>query len=160
MACPGLPPSTILAKRRVIDRPDKGEGRKSTGGRGEDVAALYLRRRGCTILARNWHANPGEIDIIASCPLETQSPPEESSKPATILTFVEVRTRHGREGLAEESISPRKANSMISAAYSYMAVHDLDPEITSWRIDLVAIAMSGRTITAINWVQGAIEGES
>ncbi len=77
--------------------------------------------------------------------------------PATILAFVEVRTRHGREGLAEESISPRKANSMIAAAYAYMSTHSLDAEATPWRIDLVAIAVSGRAITAINWVRGAIE---
>lgn len=144
----------------MTDPPEKGRGRKATGGRGEDVAALYLRRRGCSILARNWRANPGEIDIIAGCPVDMQPSPGKGSTSATLLAFVEVRTRHGREGLAEESISSRKADSMISAAYSYMVAHNLDPEIIPWRIDLVAVAMSGRTITAINWVQGAIEGES
>lgn len=143
-------------KCRVTEGSERAEGRKSTGNRGEDVAALYLRRKGCTILARNWHANPGEVDIIANCPVETLAPADETSAPASVLAFVEVRTRHGREGLAEESISLRKANSMVAAAYSYMTAQSLDPETTPWRIDLVAIAMTGRTITAINWVQGAV----
>jgi len=68
-----------------------------------------------------------------------------------------VRTRHGRTGLAEESISKRKASSMVSAAYAYMDAHSLDPERDAWRIDLVAISLSGSRITAINWVQGALD---
>lgn len=76
---------------------------------------------------------------------------------AATLAFVEVRTRHGHEGMAAESISQRKAGSMVSAAYSYMAAHNLDPEAIPWRIDLVAVTMLGGTVTDINWVKGAIE---
>ena len=126
----------------------------ATGRRGEDVAARYLVRHGCTILARNWRANPGEVDIIAECP--PLSPGAENERE---LAFVEVRTRHGREGLAEESISRRKASSMVAAAYAYMAASDLDPETTPWRIDLVAIAMWGGTVTSIHWVRGALDQE-
>ncbi len=73
------------------------------------------------------------------------------------MAFIEVRTRHGRLGLAEESISSHKATNIVTAAYAYMAVHDLDPEATPWRIDLVAIALSGSTITGINWIKNAID---
>lgn len=118
-----------------------------TGSLGEQVAARYLARRGCSILARNWQAHPGEIDIIAECPAHM----------GKTLVFAEVRTRRGRRGLAEESISRRKAANMASAASSYMVARDLDPEATLWRIDLIAIAMSGPHITSINWIQGAIE---
>jgi putative endonuclease len=131
--------------------------RRSIGGRGEDVAALYLRRMGCTILARRWYANPGEIDIIARCP--ANSPAHEAAEPPSTLAFIEVRTRHGQPGLAEESISPHKAASMIAAAYAYMQAHDIDPEATPWRIDLVAVTMSGYKVTNINWAKGALESE-
>ncbi len=141
----------------MSDEQGKSGGRVSTGRRGEDVAALFLRRRGCTILARNWQAHPGEVDIIAGCPVEQQAPASDAPAQVRVLAFVEVRTRHGRTGLAEESLSPRKVNSMASAAYAYMEGRGIDPESTLWRIDLIAIAMSGRTITAINWVQGAVE---
>lgn len=123
--------------------------RGSTGGRGEDAAALYLVRRGCAILARNWRANPGEVDIVAECPTG-------SVLPQQTLAFVEVRTRRGQRGLAEESISRRKAANMAAAAYSYLEGHGLDPERTPWRIDLIAISMSHSDITSINWVQGAV----
>ena len=48
---------------------------------------------------------------------------------------------------------------MASAAYNYMSSHGLDPETTPWRIDLVAIAMSGSDIKAINWIEGAVDEE-
>ena len=122
------------------------EEKGSTGQKGEELAANYLVRHGCKVLARNWRANPGEVDIIAACP-----------GPEPVLAFVEVRTRHGRTGLAEESISRRKAASMVSAAYAYMEAHALDPEVTHWRIDLVAISVSGVRVIAINWVCGALD---
>lgn len=128
----------------------------ATGRIGEDIAAHYLSRRGCAILDRNWQARPGarpgEIDIVAECPSADGSPGRE-------LAFVEVRTRHGRAGLAEESISRRKATSMAAAAYSYMASRNMDPGVTPWRIDLVAISLSGSSVSSINWVQGAIDEE-
>ena len=118
-----------------------------TGRKGEDRAAGYLASQGCTILARNWQASPGEIDIILEC-LE-----QENGEPT--LSFVEVRTRHGREGLAEESISPRKAASMVAAAYAYMQAREIDPETVPWRIDLVSISLEGNRST-INWIKNAI----
>jgi putative endonuclease len=140
----------LLRKRPLPS--DDGSTRETaaTGRTGEDAAATYLERQGCFILARNWRANPGEVDIVARCP------PERGEHEPT-LAFIEVRTRHGREGLAEESISSRKAASMASAAYAYMAAHSIDPDATRWRIDLVAVAMSGQHITRINWVKGAVE---
>jgi putative endonuclease len=121
--------------------------RSATGQIGENAAAGYLARHGCTILARNWRANPGEVDIIAQFGVGK----------ASTLIFAEVRTRHGERGMAEESISRRKASSMASAAYAYMAAHNLDPETTAWRIDLIAIAMRGSSIVSINWIQNALE---
>jgi putative endonuclease len=129
--------------------------RPSTGRAGEDAAAGYLARHGCTILERNWRANPGEIDIIASC--LAPAPSGTRAARAATLVFVEVRTRHGRRGIAEESISRRKASSMASAAYAYMTAHDLDSETTPWRIDLLAVAMRGPDIVSIDWIQNAVE---
>ncbi len=124
------------------------EEKGSTGQKGEELAANYLMRHGCTVLTRNWRANLGEVDIIAECP-----------GPEPVLAFVEVRTRHGRTGLAEESISKRKATSMMSAAYAYMEAHGIDPEVTYWRVDLIAISIAGPKITSINWVRGALDEE-
>ncbi|MGA7730160.1 MAG: YraN family protein [Chloroflexia bacterium] len=122
------------------------ESHIATGEKGEDRATRYLLSQGCAVIARNWHAHPGEIDIVARCPYEGGG---------DVLAFVEVRTRHGRPGLAEESISPRKAASMAAAAYAYMAAHELDPERTNWRIDLVTVALDAN-VTTVNWIKGAL----
>lgn len=128
----------------------------TTGRAGEEVAARYLARHGCTILARNWHAKPGEVDIIARCP-GRRAPGNEEQEAQATLAFIEVRTRHGRRGLAEESISRRKAASMAAAAYAYMAANGLDPESTPWRIDVLALSLAGDDTASVNWVQGAID---
>jgi putative endonuclease len=128
----------------------------ATGQAGEEVAARYLAGQGCAILARNWRANPGEVDIIARCPARKESGSKEQEARAT-LAFIEVRTRHGRKGLAEESISRRKAASMASAAYAYMAANGLDTETTPWRIDVLAVSLAGDDMASVNWVQGAID---
>ena len=130
---------------------DKAGESAAAGRKGEDLAARYLARKGCSILARNWLAHPGEVDIVAECP-----PSDTSAQAQRELAFVEVRTRHGRAGLAEESISRRKATRMAAAAYAYMAAQNIDPNATLWRIDLVAISMSGSTVASINWIRGAI----
>jgi hypothetical protein len=48
---------------------------------------------------------------------------------------------------------------MASAAYAYMAAHNVDPDATPWRIDLIAVSMSGMAVTGINWIRGAIDEE-
>jgi putative endonuclease len=126
--------------------------RATTGRTGEDAVAGYMARHGCAILARNWRANPGEVDIIALCK-------GVGSSDGGTLVFAEVRTRHGERGMAEQSISRRKASSMVSAAYAYMAAHELDPETTAWRIDLLAVAMRRSSIVSINWIQNALQGD-
>jgi Holliday junction resolvase-like predicted endonuclease len=91
----------------------------------------------------------GEVDIVAECPAIEAGRERE-------LAFVEVRTRVGRRGLAEESISERKAAAMQTAAYAYMSAHNLDPESTSWRIDLLALSVDAAGNTSVNWIKGAI----
>jgi putative endonuclease len=140
-------------------------GSQATGSFGERLAADYLAGRGCVIVARNWRAKPGEIDIVARCPLEGGRTGEAGNgllfgHERDILAFVEVRTRHGEAGRAEESVSRRKAAGMVSAALQYMAAHNLDPDETAWRIDVVALAVSGDELASINWVQGAIGEEA
>ena len=125
------------------------EGTSATGEKGEERAARYLVSNGCEIVARNWHAHPGEIDIVARCPYDAGG---------DVLAFVEVRTRHGRTGLGEESISRRKAASMAASAYAYMEAHGRNPESENWRIDLVTVAVEGAR-TTVNWIKGAISDQ-
>lgn len=139
---------------------DQARPNAATGQGGEDAAAHYLARQGCSVLARNWRARHGEIDLVVECPADNSDVPNMASSkatPDTVLAFVEVRTRHGRVGLAEESISRRKAARMAEAAYAYMEAHNLDPDAIAWRIDVVAISMSGAGVRSVNWIKGALD---
>ncbi len=93
----------------------------------EDLAEEYLRGRGCVILARNWRARAGEIDIVARDGRE--------------LVFVEVKGKRGLGwGRPEEMVGRRKAGKIIGAALAWMA--DNPGAGGSCRFDVVAIVAS------------------
>ena len=80
---------------------------KSIGNRFEDVAAELIIRQGLRIVARNFSAKTGEIDIIA---LENN-----------VLVFVEVRARSNPYFLsAAASVDPRKQRRIIRTAQLYL----------------------------------------
>ena len=66
-------------------------GSKATGRLGEEVACIFLERKGYEIRERNYWKPWGEIDIIAKAPNRT-------------LVFVEVKTMYeaGDQGLKPE----------------------------------------------------------
>lgn len=121
--------------------------RRSTGQRGEALAAAYLQRHGYGIIATNWRCAAGEIDIIA---IDRQD-----------LVFVEVRTRRGdRLGLAAESVTPTKQRRLIALAASYLQY--LEQELRPWdgpyRIDVVAIQLAATAgATRLHHLRHAVE---
>ena len=83
------------------------------GRRGENLAAKYLQRLGCRIVARGIRMNRGELDLVAV--LER-----------TII-FVEVKTRRVQypdESLAE-AVTPEKERRITRAAYAFLKRHRL-----------------------------------
>jgi putative endonuclease len=84
------------------------EARQSLGKAGEELAARYLERRGCTILARNHRTPVGELDLIA--------------RDRSHLLFVEVKTRRTVAfGVPAEAVGPRKQRQIVRAAQWYLA---------------------------------------
>jgi len=80
------------------------------GRHGEDVAAGCLEAEGWTILARNFRAGPGEIDIAA----------ERDG----ILGIIEVKTWQGlgQEDLAD-SITLKKRRRILETTKIFLARH-------------------------------------
>jgi putative endonuclease len=103
----------------------EADQRKAFGKWGEEQAAAYLSGLGVRILARNWRARSGEIDIIG----------EADGR----LVFVEVRTRRpsGRFGTAAESVDARKQKQVRDTALVYL--HATRQMARSCRFDVVAI---------------------
>jgi putative endonuclease len=98
--------------------------RQRVGRRAEDRASEYLKKKGYTILGRNFRGGGGEIDLVA---LEGE-----------VVVFVEVRYR--RKGVwetPEESISPQKQRRLWQAAEYYLA--EVLGEAKPARFDVIAI---------------------
>ncbi len=94
------------------------------GRKGEALAARYLTSLGFSIIARNFKARYGEIDIIAL--------------DGATLAFIEVKTRIGESfGKPEEAITPWKLREVVQTAQFYKSLHPELPE--ALRIDVVAI---------------------
>ena len=127
----------------MIDR------RKTTGARGETIAADYLRRQGYTITTTNWRCRHGEIDIVA--------------QDGPTLVFIEVRTRrsHGLGG-PEESVTSTKRRRLAELAETYLQALEAEGRAwtSAWRIDLVALQLdrNGGTVVNLNHVINAVEG--
>ena len=99
---------------------------KTTGDKGEDMAADYFARLGYNIMARNWRFGHWEVDIIAA--------------KGNRLHFVEIKTRtSGKYGKPEESMSSKKMNNLKNAAEEYQHQH---PEWKYVQFDVLAITVS------------------
>ena len=100
-----------------------GQENRLLGRWGEGLAADYLRKKGYTILAANWHCRFGEIDLIAA--------------DREYLCFVEVKLRKGaRFGRPAAFVDGRKQEKLRTAAQLYLVEHQtaLQP-----RFDVVEI---------------------
>ena len=106
---------------------------------GEDLAHRYLRRQGCTIVARNYRTRSGlgEIDLVA-WQRET-------------LVFVEVKTRDsGQFGAPDRAVDADKQRHLRTAARDYARRAGVEWERT--RFDIVSVVLNPRRI---EWIRDA-----
>jgi len=109
--------------------------RQRLGRWGEGLAARYLERLGCTILARNWRCPAGEVDLIV--------------REGATLAFVEVRTRRDSAyGSPEESLTADKLAHMLAVAQTYVYEQAWDGD---WRLDVVAIEVRHKGAPSTEW---------
>lgn len=82
--------------------------KKNLGYYGETKAVSYLKRKGYSIVERNFSCRFGEIDIIAS--------------KADYVVFVEVKLRKNADfAMAREFVTVSKQRRIISAASLWLA---------------------------------------
>jgi putative endonuclease len=116
----------------ILSPPDRRRGAAhDVGVAAEARAAIHLERLGFTILARNFRAAGGELDLVG--------------RRGDLLTFVEVRARR-RAGDALESVTALKRRRLTAAAAAFLARH---PELgdLACRFDVVAVA--GDEVTVV-----------
>ena len=116
--------------------------RRSTGRRGESVAAAHLGSLGYRIVATNVRTRNGELDIVAW--------------DGDVLVFVEVRARRGAGfGTPEESITPRKRQRLVTLAEEYL--QGLPDPAPPCRIDVVAVDLGpGDFVRRIELIRDAV----
>ena len=94
---------------------------------GESLAAEHLKARGCKILAQNYRARRGEIDIIV--------------RDGEFIVFVEVKTRRSlRFGLPQEAVTIQKQRQISQVALAYLQAQNLLD--APCRFDVIAIHLS------------------
>lgn len=115
---------------------------KSIGNRYEDVAAELISQQGLRIVARNFSAKTGEIDIIA---LDNNA-----------LVFVEVRARSNPHFLsAAGSVDQRKQRRIIRTAQLYLQ-HNRQWSHLPCRFDVIAFEPRQSTLEETShWIRSA-----
>jgi len=96
------------------------------GKRGEQLAALFLEKKGYRVLETNWRNSRDELDII--------------TMDGDILVFVEVKTRNSNHfGEPEAAVNEKKEAAMASAGAAYMRKIQHNWEV---RFDIISIIYS------------------
>ncbi|MBX4200062.1 YraN family protein [Candidatus Parcubacteria bacterium] len=106
--------------------------KRKFGNIGENVAVMFLEKRGFKVLERNYLRKWGEIDIVA----------EKSD----VLRFIEVKSVSGeinnREVTPEtgyrpeENMHPGKIKRLHRAIQTYLLEKHLDKD---WQLDLITV---------------------
>jgi putative endonuclease len=106
-----------------------------TGQKGEELAAVYLKNKGYTVMETNWRFKNLEADIIASI--------------GDTMVVAEVKTRKTNFfGEPETFVTRQKQRNLIKAAHEYIQINQLDLEV---RFDIISVIMnsSGSTVNHI-----------
>lgn len=116
--------------------------RSDLGSKGEKIAADFLRKKGYTIVCKNFRCRSGEVDIIA--------------RQGGVLVFVEVKTRRSASfGSPAAAVTPRKQQQIAKAALEYLARENLFD--TEARFDVVSILVAADGEPRIELIQNAFE---
>jgi putative endonuclease len=130
----------LLYRLGDLARQARRSGPAGQGRLGEDLAHRYLRRRGCTIVARNYRPRFGgvEIDLVAWH--------------GQTLAFVEVKARAGEEfGPPDRAVDREKQGYILRAARDYARRAGID-----WsrvRFDIVSVVLTRPA--RIDWMRDA-----
>ena len=105
------------------------EDRGRAGAEAETAACAYLEAKGMQVVARNFRARGGEVDVVA--------------REGEVLVFVEVRYREDDGlGAPEETVGRVKRLRIVAAARAYLS----RIPAAAWkeaRFDVVAVVGTG-----------------
>lgn len=109
------------------------------GAWGEDQAVRFLTARGYHIVARNYLAKRGEIDIVAW---------HDKAHGGRTLCFVEVKTRSVGDDSQERATDWKKIQSLVFAGKMYCLEQDIDVDRVSIQFEQVSVTSEGPDLPA------------
>ncbi len=120
-----------------------GRERIEIGRSGEELALIFLKRRGYRILATNLRTPFGEIDAV--------------TKKAGFIVFVEIKTRSTSSlGPPFLSITNIKKRHLIKNGLFYLKCRGLID--SNWRIDIVSVKLNwAHGVETIELIENAVE---
>lgn len=121
---------------------EQAKHKRAVGTDGEDAACELLAQHGYEIVARNYRAGRGEIDIIA--------------RSERHIVFIEVKTRTAGtliQGAA--AVDRGKRRSIIVCARQYLDTHQLD---LYPRFDVIEVYTQDGSVIEINHIENAFDG--
>jgi len=111
----------------------------NSGKYAEQSALSLLQNFGLKLVAKNWYAKGGELDLVML--------------DADVLVFVEVRyRRNANYGDATASINLRKQRRIILAAEQFLAKH---PDFTNYNCRFDVVVFDGDNEP--KWLQAAFD---
>lgn len=117
---------------------------RSTGTRGEEIAASFLTAQGYRIIERNFRCKGGELDIVARAPGDRS------------LVFVEVKARRDATyGPPQLAVTPFKQRQISKAALTWLSRNHLHD--SQARFDVIAIMLEGEGRHSIEHIVNAFE---
>jgi putative endonuclease len=125
----------LAALQSVFSRADST---KKRGDAAEELALAFLRKQGLGLIARNYRAHGGEIDLIM--------------RHGNTVVFIEVRARNRADfGGAAASVTTTKQRRIAKAAAQYL--QQAGAPTPPCRFDVLAIAPGAPP----QWIQAAFE---
>ena len=110
---------------------DRRTQKRRTGDKGELLAVEMLEKKGYCIVERNFACRIGEIDIIASHPMEK------------VLAFAEVKTRNRLDyGLPCEAVGKSKQRKLKLCAQLWLKIHPQYSKLQP-RMDIIEVLFLG-----------------
>jgi putative endonuclease len=113
--------------------------RHATGRAVEDLAARYLERHGCRVVARRFGRRGGEIDLVVD--------------DGGVVAFVEVKARRSdRYGSPMSAVTERKQRRIVGTARAFLAARRW--RARRCRFDVVAVRLRDG-YAHVEWVRDA-----
>ena len=117
--------------------------RKRLGAKGERVAAAFLKKHGCRVLARNVETPFGELDLVVQ------------EKRSGRIIFAEVKTRTDESvARGEQAVGRTKQRKIVRAAQAFLKARRLGAD-TPVRFDVLAVVFADEGKPEVRHTPGA-----